>query len=48
MTNIFVGNLTYQTIQDDLHGTISQFGNVERVNIVTDCETGAAAGVCVC
>ena len=48
MTNIFVGNLTYQTIQDDLHGTISQFGNVERVNIVTDRETGATAGGFVC
>ena len=36
MTNIFVGNLNYSSTQDDLHATLSQFGNVERVNLVTD------------
>jgi RNA recognition motif-containing protein len=44
MTNIFVGNLSYQTTQDDLHATFSQFGNVERVNIVTDRDTGQPRG----
>jgi cold-inducible RNA-binding protein len=42
--NIFVGNLSYQTTQDDLHATFSQFGNVERVNIVTDRDTGQPRG----
>jgi cold-inducible RNA-binding protein len=44
MSNIFVGNLSYQTTQEDLHATFSQFGNVERVNIVTDRDTGQPRG----
>ncbi|MEI9811466.1 MAG: RNA-binding protein [Acidobacteriota bacterium] len=44
MTNIFVGNLSYQTTQDELHGLFAQYGNVERVNIVTDRETGQPRG----
>jgi cold-inducible RNA-binding protein len=44
MTNIFVGNLSYQTTQDDLLNAFSQFGNVERVNIVTDRDTGQPRG----
>ena len=44
MTNIFVGNLSYQTTQDDLHNAFSAFGGVERVNIVTDRDTGQSRG----
>src|SRR6201998_4099278 len=44
MINIFVGNLSYQTTQDDLLATFSQFGNVERVNIVTDRDSGQPRG----
>ena len=44
MTNIFVGNLSYQTTQDELHAVFAQFGNVERVNIVTDRDTGQPRG----
>jgi len=44
MTNIFVGNLSYQTSQDELHAAFAQFGNVERVNIVTDRDTGQPRG----
>ncbi len=44
MTNIFVGNLSYQTTQDDLLAAFSQFGNVERVSIVTDRDTGQPRG----
>src|SRR5579862_1775416 len=44
MTNIFVGNLSYQTTQDDLQAAFSQYGNVERVNIVTDRDTGQPRG----
>jgi len=44
MTNIFVGNLSYSTTQDDLFATFSQFGNVERVNIVTDRDSGQPRG----
>jgi RNA recognition motif-containing protein len=44
VTNIFVGNLSFQTTQDDLLATFSQFGNVERVNIVTDRDSGQSRG----
>lgn len=44
MTNIFVGNLSYQTTQDELQAAFSQYGNVERVNIVTDRDTGQPRG----
>lgn len=44
MTNIFVGNLSYRTTQDELHAAFGQFGNVERVSIVTDRETGKSRG----
>jgi cold-inducible RNA-binding protein len=44
MTNIFVGNLSFQTTQDDLVATFSQYGAVERVNIVTDRDSGQSRG----
>jgi cold-inducible RNA-binding protein len=44
MTNIFVGNLSYSTTQDDLLATFSQFGNVERVSVVTDRDSGQPRG----
>ena len=45
MTNIFVGNLNFQTTQEDLMATFSQYGNVERVNIVTDRDSGQSRGL---
>jgi RNA recognition motif-containing protein len=44
VTNIFVGNLSFSTTQEDLLATFSQFGNVERVNIVTDRDSGQPRG----
>ncbi|MBC8165537.1 MAG: RNA-binding protein [Bryobacteraceae bacterium] len=44
MTNIFVGNLSYQTTQEDLHAAFAQYGAVERVSIVTDRDTGQPRG----
>jgi cold-inducible RNA-binding protein len=44
MTNIFVGNLNYQTSQDELMQAFSQYGAVERVNIITDRDTGQPRG----
>ena len=44
MTSIFVGNLSYSTTQEDLLATFSQFGNVERVNVVTDRDSGQPRG----
>ena len=44
MTNIFVGNLSFSTTQEDLMAAFSQYGNVERVNIVTDRDSGQSRG----
>jgi RNA recognition motif-containing protein len=44
VTNIFVGNLSYQTTQDDLQSAFSAYGSVERVSIVTDRDTGQPRG----
>jgi len=44
MTNIFVGNLSYQTTQEELSAAFAAYGTVERVNIVTDRDTGQPRG----
>jgi cold-inducible RNA-binding protein len=44
MTNIFVGNLSYQTTQEELQSLFGQYGNVERVHIVTDRDSGQPRG----
>jgi len=44
MINIFVGNLSFQTTQEDLLATFSKFGNVEQVKIVTDRDSGQPRG----
>ena len=44
MTNIFVGNLSYQTRQDELEAAFAAYGAVERVSVVTDRETGQPRG----
>jgi cold-inducible RNA-binding protein len=44
MPNIFVGNLSYQTTQEDLHAAFATYGNVERVNMITDRDTGQPRG----
>jgi RNA recognition motif-containing protein len=44
MTKIFVGNLSFQTTQDELHAAFSQHGSVENVSIVTDRDTGQPRG----
>jgi cold-inducible RNA-binding protein len=44
MTNIFVGNLSYSTTQEDLQATFAEFGTVERVSVVTDRDSGQPRG----
>jgi RNA recognition motif-containing protein len=44
MMNIFVGNLSFQTTQADLEAAFGQYGMVERVNMVTDRDTGQLRG----
>jgi RNA recognition motif-containing protein len=44
VTNIFVGNLNFQTTQEDLRDVFTPYGSVEAVNIITDRDTGQARG----
>jgi RNA recognition motif-containing protein len=44
MTNIFVGNLSYETTQDQLHAAFAQYGTVDRVSIITDRDSGQPRG----
>ena len=42
--NIYVGNLPWQCTQDDLVSLFSQYGTVQRAQIVMDRETGRSRG----
>jgi len=42
--NLYVGNLPFNTTQDDLREAFSQFGTVSRVQVVSDRETGRSRG----
>ncbi len=44
MTNIYVGNLSFRTTQAELQEAFAQYGNVERVNLVTDRDSGQPRG----
>jgi RNA recognition motif-containing protein len=42
--NIFVGNLSFNTSEDDLRGAFQAYGQVDRVSILTDRDTGRSRG----
>jgi cold-inducible RNA-binding protein len=42
--NIFVGNLDYSATDSSVRSLFERYGAVERVNLVTDRETGRARG----
>jgi RNA recognition motif-containing protein len=42
--NIFVGNLSFNTSEDELRQIFEAFGQVDRVSILTDRETGRSRG----
>ncbi len=44
MKNIFVGNLSFNTSEDDLRQMFEAFGPVDRVSIMTDRDTGRSRG----
>lgn len=44
MTNIYVGNLSYQTSSSELENTFAEFGEVSRATVVSDRETGRSKG----
>jgi RNA recognition motif-containing protein len=42
--NIFVGNLSFNTAEDELRQLFEPFGQVDRVSIMTDRDTGRSRG----
>ena len=44
MKNIFVGNLSFGATEDAVRSLFEAYGTVDRVNVVTDRETGRAKG----
>ena len=44
MKNLFVGNMSFQTTESELTALFQQFGQVTRVHIGMDRETGRARG----
>jgi RNA recognition motif-containing protein len=42
--NIFVGNLSFSTTEDELRQIFEPFGQVDRVSIMTDRDTGRSRG----
>ncbi len=44
MVNLYVGNLSYNTSEDDLRKLFEEHGTVERVSVATDRATGRSRG----
>lgn len=43
-TKIYVGNLSYDTTEDDLRGYFSQFGGISDIKLIIDFTTGRSKG----
>ena len=41
---LYVGNLSFQTMESDLDALFAEFGDVESVRIITDRDTGRSRG----
>jgi cold-inducible RNA-binding protein len=44
VTNIYVGNLSFRATEDELRDAFERFGEVSKVSIVIDRETGRSRG----
>ncbi|MHC4310438.1 MAG: RNA recognition motif domain-containing protein [Planctomycetota bacterium] len=44
MTNIYVGNLSFDVSEPQLQESFAAFGTVNKANVVTDRETGRSRG----
>ena len=44
MKNIFVGNLSFGATEESVRSLFEAYGTVDRVNVVTDRDTGRARG----
>jgi RNA recognition motif-containing protein len=44
MKNIFVGNLSFSATEDSVRALFEAYGTVDRVNLITDRDSGQARG----
>lgn len=44
MYKIYVGNLSFQSTDEDLRNMFTEFGEVASVNVITDRDTGRSRG----
>ncbi|HYE36683.1 RNA-binding protein [Methylocaldum sp.] len=44
MKNIYVGNLSFQTTEEELRQLFAQYGEVQSVNLITDRFSGQSKG----
>jgi RNA recognition motif-containing protein len=44
VTNIYVGNLSYDATEEDIRQAFAEYGEVSSVNIIQDRETGRSRG----
>ena len=44
MKNIFIGNLDFAATESSIRELFAPYGNIERVNLVTDRDTGRSRG----
>ncbi|MBI4461112.1 MAG: RNA-binding protein [Acidobacteria bacterium] len=44
MKNLFVGNLSFQTTESDLTSLFQSYGDIARVQLMTDRDTGRSRG----
>jgi len=42
--NIYVGNLSYTTSEEDIRAAFSQYGTVDSANLITDRDSGRSKG----
>jgi cold-inducible RNA-binding protein len=43
-TNIYVGNLSFNVTEEEMEALFGAYGTVEKVNLITDRETGRPRG----
>ncbi|MBI4458884.1 MAG: RNA-binding protein [Acidobacteria bacterium] len=44
MKNLFVGNMSFQTTEDDLRTLFEPYGEITRIQVMTDRDTGRSRG----
>ena len=44
--NIYVGNLSFDAVDNDVRNAFEQFGTVDKVSIIKDRDTGRSRGFC--